>query len=781
MQYGHFDDRKCEYVIERPDTPKPWINYLGDGEYCAIISNNAGGYSFWKSPGQDRVLRYRFNSVPYDRPGRYIYLRDETGDYWSNSWAPVHKPLDKQKVVCRHGLGYTKIESRYKGIASSCLYFVPLEGAREIWKFSLTNHSNRPRTIDVFGFCEFGFPYFTAESALQAILFVAQTRNVGGVCGYTTPVPGWQYRDVYFAATGKIEGFDCDREAFIGNWHDERNPIAVENGKCSNSFGSGGNACGGLQLKFTLQPGETMGTTFILGMGKAEEAGAAARADYTDDRVEQEFQALREHWQKRLKTIQCRTPDPSMNSMINVWNAYQAHVTFRWSRSASFIEAGLRDGLGYRDTLQDTLSVDQTVAGEVKQTIVNLLRGQHSTGCALHKVQPLTLKTGQGEMPQDIYSDDHLWIPLALGGYVRETGDVGFLSEPVEYLDAGSGTVLEHARKALDYAMANRGVNGLVLTLQADWNDALQLGRHGESIWTSMQFCKACEEFAQLAQAAGKDEEAALARGWAGQIAFLINDRAWDGAWYVRALMDDGRVIGSSQSEVAKVWLNTQTWSILAGVAAEGRGEKAMDAVHKHLATEFGIHLFAPPHTDLTKDVPGRVCYPPGLKENAAIFCHPNPWAMMAETILRRGDRAYEYYKALQPSTMNDRAELRTIEPYVYGQFVTGKWDKNFGIAHNPWLTGTATWSYVAATQYILGVRPTLAGLQIDPCIPVAWSGFEFTRIFRGATYQITVANPSGLCAGVKRLKVNGKEIEGNILPIFPAGKTVKVVVVLEV
>jgi len=782
MRYGYFDDRRREYVIERPDTPAPWINYLGEGEYCAILSNNAGGYSFHKSPGQNRILRYRFNAVPWDRSGRYVYLRDLDGDFWTNSWSPVQKPLHRQKVTCRHGLGYTRIESRYKGIHSAVLYLVPADAPLEIWDLAVTNRSKATRTIDVFAYCEFAFPYFTGESALQAILYVSQTRLAAGIIGYTTPIPGWRFADRFFAATGPVESFDCSREEFIGPWRDESRPVAVESGRCGGSRGAGGNACGALHLRLTIEPGETVRTAFVLGEGKAEDAGAAARAAYTPERIDEELQRLKDHWDGRLDKLACRTPDGPMNSTVNVWNAYQAHVNFRWSRSASLIEAGLRDGLGYRDTLQDTLGVMHSAAGQVRRTIVDLLRGQASDGAVLHKVQPLTLQTGKGERPrpEEVYCDDHLWIPLALGAYVRETGDAAFLTERVDFLDQGSGTVYDHARRSLDFAMAHRGVHGLLNSLAADWNDALQLGGRGESVWASMQFCLACEELAALAGLLGREDDATLTRRWKGEMAALINEKAWDGQWYRRALMDDGSAVGSAGSAVARIWLNPQSWSVISGVADPDRGRAAMNAVHEHLASEFGIHLFAPPYDDPTLDLPGRVSYPPGLKENASIFCHTNPWAMIAETILRRGDRAMAYYQALLPGARNDRAERRRIEPYVYGQFVTGKWDANFGVAHNPWVTGTASWCYVAATQYILGVRPSLAGLVLDPCIPCSWDGFEVTRVFREATYRIRMKNPHGLSCGVRRLKVNRKAIEGNVIPVASAGRTVRVEAELE-
>lgn len=782
MRYGYFDNDQREYVVERPDTPWPWINFLGDGQYGAIISNNAGGYSFCRSSGHNRILRYRFNAVPCDRPGRYIYLRDAgDGDFWSNSWSPTQKPLDQHHTRCRHGQGYTRIESSYRGIDSAALYFVPLDDELEIWSFEVANHSDHQRVLDIFSYAEFGFPVFASESVLQAILYVASTSVHDNIIGYRTPVPGWRTAHRFFACSGDVLDYDTQRESFIGPWRGEDKPLAVERGQCFNSTGNGGNAVGCVRLRFELAPGEKRTVAFFLGEGKADERGVAVRARYTAEKIAASFAALQAHWDKRLSLQQVCTPDPAFDPMVNVWNPYQAHVTYHWSRAATLIEAGGRDGLGYRDTAQDIMSVLYSLGVSARGKITDLLKGQESRGCALHKVQPLTLEVGQGaQVPEsELYSDDHLWLPLTLGAYVRETGDAAFLDERVPYLDRGEGTVFEHAWKSLEFTRGNLGPHGLALCLAAEWNDALQLGREGQSVWTSMQFCRACAEMVDLASLLGKTSHAAQAQAWKEEMARNINAHAWDGGWYLQALMNDGRTIGSQCDAVAQIWLNPQTWSVIAGVADGDRARRAMDAVHEHLASDYGLHLFSTPHTGYEVDVPGRVCYPPGLKENAGIFCHPNPWAVIAGTMLGDGDRAFAYYKALLPSARNDEADRRRVEPYVFCQFVTGKFDAGFGQAHNPWLTGTASWSLIAATQYILGIRPAFAGLVIDPCIPSVWDGFSVKRVFRGATYEITVRNPDHCCKGVASLVANGERLGGNLIPAAPAGATVKVEVVL--
>jgi N,N'-diacetylchitobiose phosphorylase len=780
VRYGYFDDAGREYVIERPDTPMPWINYLGEGDYCAIVSNNAGGYSFRRSPGHGRILRYRFNAVPTDRPGRYIYLRDERGDYWSASWAPVQKPLDRQHVTCRHGLGYTAIESAYGGITSEALYLVPADAELEVWRLTLTNTGDAPRTLDVLAYAEFAMPSFAMETDLQCILYAMWTGFRDGIVSYHTNHAARAFRDAWFACVSPVESFDALREAFIGPWRDESNPLSVENGRCSGACGNGGNACGALHVRVDLAAGQTRRTAFLLGSGTAEEAGATARKTFTLDRIESELAALKRRWSARLDALTCHTPDAATNSMLNVWNAYQAHATFQWSRSASLIEAGGRDGFGYRDTLQDALAVMHTSPQRAGEVIAELLRGQASAGCALHGVQPLTLETGRGQVPEKVWSDDHLWLLPAVGAYVRETGDLAFLDRRVEYLDAGEAGVCEHARMALEYACAHRGRNGLLLGLEADWNDCINLGARGQSVWSSMLYCLALEEFTALAEAAGRSDDAAWASKAKADMVETINRHAWDGRWYLRAILEDGTKVGSAQNREGAIFLNTQSWAVISGIADGDRARTAMDAAHDRLATEHGLCLFAPPYTEVSGRIGGATFYPPGQKENASIFCHANTWAMIAEAMLGRGERAFAYYRALLPSVMNDRAELRQVEPYVYCQFVKGPSDAGFGQGRNPWLTGTASWAYVAATQYVLGIRPGLGGLAIDPCIPGAWEGFEVRRVFRGATYHIRVRNPHGLCKGARRLTVDDQRVEGNVVPVAEPGSEVHVEVVLE-
>lgn len=785
MRFGFFDDQNREYVIERPDTPMPWINYLGEGEYCSIISHNAGGYSFRKSPGHGRLLRYRFNSVPHDRPGRYIYLRNSQGDYWTNSWVPVQKPLSEQKITCRHGLGYTTIQSSYKGIESKALYFVPQDENLEIWKFTIKNTTNKDEVFDIFGYAEFGVPEFSHETDLQAYLYYSMSSYENNVAAVHMNRARWDCQNGYFTTIDDVQSFDTDREKFFGMWHSESDPIAVINGKCSGSCHNGDNSCAALHIRIPLKAGEERTTAFILGagvpLGNPLQDGQNARAKFTLQKIDEEFAQLKSKWESRVKHFSCSTPDENTNRTASIWGPYQAHINFKWSRSASFIEAGGRDGYGFRDTMQDIIGAVHTSPEKAKDLFLTLLKGQDSNGAAERSIQPLTLETGKGVIVKQVRSDDHLWILTALSAYLRETGDMAILDTKVPYLNEGEGTVYEHAKKALDFSESKKGARGLLLSLLCDWNDSLSglWRKNGESVFVSLQYVAVLNDFIKIAKLYNKDKDVEEAQRRKQLMIDTINEQAWDGEWYARAILDNNERVGSKINKEGTIYVNPQSWAILSGCADLERGRMAMDSVKKHLATDYGVMLCTPPYTKVDWSVGGVTMFPPGLKENAAIFCHPNPWAVIAETILRRGDQAYEYFKAFMPARMNDNAELRQVEPYVYCQFIKGKADSLFGQGRNSWLTGTAAWSFIAATQYILGVRPDYNGLEIDPCIPSAWDKFSVSRIFRGAEYNISVKNPKGLCCGAKALIVNGKTIEGNLVPVFPAGSKVNVEVSL--
>ena len=772
MRYGYFDNEKREYVITRPDTPMSWINYLGTPEYGALISNNASGYSFYRSPALQRLLRFRFNSIPMDRPGRYIYIRDDKNrDYWSASWQPVAKGFEKYKSECRHGMGYTRFISEYAGIKSKYRVFVPLNDPIEFWELEIENKSEEERELSIFPYAEFCF--WNIEQDLknfQYILYTCRMDYLDDIIDYSLLFAGGNEEKAFMASTVPVSGFDTDRDVFIGNYHHEGNPAAVERGRCFNSIAVGGNPCAALHIKLKLKPGEKRWLAFIVGIGNARVEGKNYKEKYSSkEAVAKEFQAIQDYWQKRMSNYKCETPSWEVNTMVNIWNQYQCHMTFNWSRSASFNEAGGRDGIGYRDTNQDTLGVVHAIPEEVKQKLINLLKAQLSEGYAIHNFQPLVLQQGEHNVvPREgIFSDDHLWLLLSVGAYLRETGDLGFLEEVVPYADKGEATVYEHLKQALEFSWENRGPNGFLYGMAADWNDCINLKGEGESIWSTFLFYRAIQEFLEMARRKGREEDSIHFEGYAGIIRENLAGKAWDGEWFIRGYLDSGRKLGSAESEGSKIFLNTQSWAVVSGAFKEEKARKAMESVNTYLATEHGLLLNYPAFREFDEEVGAITSFPAGLKENGAIFCHANTWAVIAEAMLGNGDRAFEYYLSYLPARHNDRADKYTMEPYVYCQFITGKEHPyHFGRARNSWLTGTAAWSFVGISQYILGVRADYDGLLIDPAIPREWESYKVYRKFRGKDFYIEVKNPDKVSNGVKELRVNGELLTGNLIPL---------------
>ena len=772
MRYGYFDDIRREYVIEDPDTPMSWINYLGTAEYCSIISNNASGYAFYRSPKSGRLLRFRFNSVPMDRPGRYLYLRDNSdGDYWSASWQPVGKPLDQYKSICRHGIGYTTFESDYKGIHANYRVFVPTDKPIEFWEIEVENTSDRERDLSLFSYAEWCFWDMNQDlSNFQYILYTCRMGYKDDVVDYSIRLWPPTEPKAFMASTLPAVSFDTDRDEFMGRYRHEGTPIAVENGRCSNSIAIGGNPCGAIQNQFTLKPGEKKYAVFIVGIGDAKTFGADCKRTYSDRaKVEEEFAKVQAYWAKRLNNYSCQTPSEEVNTMVNIWNQYQCHTTFNWSRSASFNEAGGRDGIGYRDTNQDTLGVVHAIPGPVHGKLIDLLKGQLSEGYALHGFQPLSWRQGQHNNVEEkhIYSDDHLWLLLAVPAYIRETGDMNFLDSSVPYADKGEATIYEHLKMALEFSWNHRGPHGLLLGMAADWNDCINLKGKGESIWSTFLYYRALNEMIILCERHGTVEDTERYKAYRDEIESLLEEHAWDGEWYRRGYLDSGRILGGQQSDQSKIFINSQTWAVVSGFDVAEKGRMAMDNLQKYLATEHGIVKNYPAYREADVEVGAITCFPPGLKENAGIFCHANTWAVVAEAMLGRGDRAFEYYLSFLPAAKNEMADLYSMEPYVYSQFITGKEHPyRFGRARNSWLTGTASWSFVAISQYILGVRAEYDGLVVDPCIPSEWEGFTVNRVYRSKTFRIDVKNPNRVSRGVIKLVVNGEEISGNMIPL---------------
>ncbi len=789
MKYGYFDDKNKEYVIERPDIPVSWTNYLGVKNFCTVISHNAGGYSFFKSPEHHRITRFRPNGIPLDRPGHYVYLRDdETGEYWSVSWQPVGKDFNKAKYVCRHGLSYSKFECEYNGIKASQLLFVPLDDDVEIWDVIVKNASGKEREISVFSYLEFSFHHVEIDNQnFQMSLYASGSNYKDGIIEYDFYYEPWTYH--FFASNFNPDSYDCVRDKFIGNYRTETNPVAVELGKCSNSTELGGNHCASLHKKLKLKPGEEKRLVFMLGVGSREESGYKIKNKYSDfGNVDNEFNKLKKYWEEKTSVFQVRTPHEGLNSMINIWTLYQAETTVVWSRFASFIEVGGRVGLGYRDTSQDIMGVVHTNPTKTKERIIQLLRGQTSSGYGLHLFDPEVFEPAEDKLPgvklptvvpsqspsdiihglDDVCSDDALWLVVSVCEWIIETGETHFFDVTIPFADKGEATVYEHLKRILDFSAKYTGSSGICMGLRADWNDCLNLGG-GESSMVSFIHYWALQSFIESAKALNRSEDVAYYSEMAERVKQSCENVLWDGEWYIRGFTKNGDKIGSNESEEGKIFLNAQSWAVLSGVASEERAIKAMNAVDKYLFSEYGLHLLWPAYSKPNDDIGYVTRVYKGIKENASIFSHPNPWAVIAECKLGRGNRAMKFYDAILPYNQNDKIEIRQAEPYSYCQFIYGKDHPAFGRARHPWLTGTASWFYTAATKYILGIKPTYRGLMIDPCIPSDWQEFVVVRKWRGAVYKILVRNPDKVEKGIKSLKLNGKEVKG-VIPIQPEG-----------
>ncbi|MBN2406381.1 MAG: glycosyl transferase [Elusimicrobia bacterium] len=776
MKYGYFDQLNNEYVITRPDTPTPWINYIGEGRYGGIISNTAGGYSFDRDPRYNRVLRYRYNSVPQDQPGRYFYIRDDdTADFWSPTWQPVKAAVENYE--CRHGLGYTQISSSKSGIESRARYFVPVGKDFEIWSLKLENRSRKTRKISIFTYAEFCF--FDAVMDQQNVDWIQQIGQCScrdRIIYFSTFIKD---KYTYFASGSGVHSHDCALETFIGKYNDLGRPHAVLKGKCSNSSAYRGNGVGAFCIKAVLKPDSEK--EYVFQLGTAEKKADADRISGKYNNVKKagsEFVKLKDYWKKYISAMSIRTPSRDMDLMVNVWNQYQCKTTFNWSRFVSLYQLGIGRGMGFRDSSQDTLGIMHVMPDKAKEMIIKLLKNQFEEGDAYHQFFPLT---GKGD--QKGYSDDHLWIILAVAAYLKETGDIRFLDMKVSYADSKkTGTVYEHMEKAVEYSLGKTGRHGLPLALFADWNDTINLDRgkgNAESVFVAMLLVYALNQLAEISGVCGKKEKAAKYVKISAKTAAAVNRSAWDGNWYIRAYDDDNHKLGASSCRKGKIFLNVQSWAVMSGIAGPSRAGRIMDAVRKKLNTRYGIILMWPPYDKFDPKKGGVTTYPPGAKENGGIFLHSNPWAIIAQTMMGNGDEAFRIYRQIVPSTRNNTAEKYEVEPYVFCQNILGPDHPLFGLGRNSWLTGTASWTLVAATNYILGIRADYRGLTIDPCIPGKWKGFRFRRVFRGARYDITVKNPRGLSRGIGSLEVDGRVIKGNTVPVFSDGRVHKVTAVI--
>jgi N,N'-diacetylchitobiose phosphorylase len=797
MHYGKFDDENREYVIERPDIPVSWTNYIGVRDLCAVLSHNAGGYSFYKSAEHHRITRFRQNGVPLDRPGHYVYVRDdESGEYWSISWQPVGRDLGRARYEVHHGLSYSRFMCETDDIQSEQLVFIPVDDEVELWDVHLKNASGKQRKLSVFSYVEFSFHHIEIDNQnLQMSLYASGASFQDGIIEYDFFYEPWTFH--YMASSFPPDSFDCVRDRFLGDYHTETDPVAVADGKCSCSSELGGNSCGALHKRLTLDPGQEERLIFMLGVG-SRSTGRTIKDKYSNfANVDAAFNGLKQYWQKKLDVFQCKTPNPGLNTMVNTWNLYQAETCVVWSRFASFIEVGGRTGLGYRDTSQDVMSVPHTNPDKVRQRLLELLNGQVSQGYGLHLFDPEVFKPKENQLagvklptvvplpdPADIIhgledtcSDDALWIVASVCEYVKETGEVVFFDQIVPFADGGEASIYEHLKCALDFSAQQVGQTGICKGLRADWNDCLNLGG-GESAMVSFLHHWALINFIEAATFLGCDRDVKKYTLMAERVRKTCEDTLWDGEWYIRGITQKGLKIGSNTNEEGKIFLESNSWAVVSEAANPERARSCMDAVEKFLSSPYGIHLLWPAYSQPDDDIGYVTRVYKGIKENASIFSHPNPWAVVAECKLGRGNQAMKYYDALLPYNQNDLIEIRQAEPYSYCQFIMGRDHSAYGRARHPWLTGSAGWMYHAVTHWILGVRPSYTGLVIDPCIPANWPSFELTRQWRGATYQISVKNPLGIQRRVMSMHLNGVAVE-NPIPLQPVGSINRVSVEL--
>jgi cellobiose phosphorylase len=814
--YGYFDDAAREYVITRPDTPLPWLNYLGQDDFFGLCTNTAGGYTFWKDAKLRRLTRYRYNNVPYDLGGRYLYINDG-GSVWNPGWKPV-KASDVA-YECRHGLGYTRIVGQRDDLEVECLFFVPPGENLELWKVTVRNKSSVRKTPSIFSYQEFCF--FEALNDMtnyQRTYSIGEVEVEGSAIYHKTEYRERRNHYTLFACTEPIAGFDTSRDQFVGvhdGLHEARVPFA---GACTNSIAFGWNPIGAHQVDLDLAPGEEKTFTYVLAyvekegpkfeakfvMEKSE--GRAILAKYAEtSAVDAAFARLAEYWNKLLGRFQAQCPNEHATRMLNVWNQYQCMATFNMSRSASMYETGIGRGMGFRDSNQDLLGFVHMIPSRARQRILDIAGTQLSTGVCYHQYQPLT-KKGNSEAGGDFY-DDHLWLVLSTCSYIKETGDTSILAEPTGYADKEYArhedreTLQHHLETSIDYTMRKRGPNGLPLIGRADWNDCLNLNCYStepnesyqnggltdldnskaESVMIAGLFLFAAREMAELYAFLGRPVESARMREVRETMLAIVEEKAWDGEWYRRAYDRQGEPIGSHLCAEGKIFIESQGWCVLGGAGAtNGRAAKAMASVEKYLFTKNGVVLQQPAYSEYYLNLGEVSSYPPGVKENAGIFCHNNTWINLAWCELGDGDRALEYYLSICPSAKQDQIDIYRSEPYVYAQMIAGKDAPCFGEAKNSWLTGTAAWTFVSVSQGLLGIKPDYEGLRIDPCIPKSWPGFTATRHFRGDTYEITVKNPNGVCKGLAAVTLDGAALDPtHPIPVIGDGAVHQVEVVL--
>lgn len=797
MQFGHFDDENKEYVITNPKTPYPWINYLGNESYFSLISNTSGGYSFYKDARLRRITRYRYNNIPVDNGGRYFYINDN-GDYWTPGWMPVKKALDFYE--CRHGLGYTSITGERNNVKVNQLTFVPLNFNGEVYKLTITNNSDSDKQLGLFSFVEWCL--WNAQDDMtnfQRNFSTGEVEIDGSAIYHKTEYRERRDHYAFYSVNTAIDGFDTDRDTFLGMYNGLEAPDAVVNNKPNNSVASGWSPIASHYINVSLKPNEEKTFIFVLGYVENPEeekwesldvinkkkAKAMIAAFSTDEQVDAGLSELKAYWESLLNKYTLESSDEKLNRMVNIWNPYQCMVTFNMSRSASYFESGIGRGMGFRDSNQDLLGFVHQIPERAKERILDIAATQFEDGGAYHEYQPLT-KKGNNDIGGG-FNDDPLWLILGTAAYIKETGDFDILNEQVSYNcdENNKGTLFEHLKASFYHVVNNVGPHGLPLIGRADWNDCLNLncfssvpdesfqtfgdddGRIAESVFIAGMFVFIGPEFAELSKYLGKDDEAEKALKLVKEMEETTIKYGFDGEWFLRAYDAYGEKIGSKENAEGQIYIEPQGFCSMAGIGlSQGLPQKALDSVKERLDTKYGIVLQNPPYSKYYLNLGEISSYPPGYKENSGIFCHNNPWIAIGETVVGRGNRAFEVYSRIAPAYLEEISDIHKTEPYVYSQMIAGDAAVHHGQAKNSWLTGTAAWNYYAISQWILGIKPDYYGLKIDPCIPSSWDGFTINRHFRGADYKITVTNPSHVEKGVKKITVDGVEIKGNILPI---------------
>ncbi len=789
MKYGFFDDTNREYIIDRPDTPRPWVNYLGSPEYGAIISNNAGGYSFAKSGANGRILRYIFNS--FDQPGRYLYIRDnDSKDFWSASWQPVGKDLDRYKSKCHHGMGYTRMTATYDGISSEASYYVPLGKSYEVWGLSITNDSSHTRTLTLTGYAEFTnhSNYEQDQVNLQYSLFITKTlfkknQIIQQIHGNLDALPENKQVDEkkvterFFGLAGSdVSSYCGEKEHFLGKYHGYGNPQGIISGDLGNVTSYNENSCGALSCCITLSPGETKTIAFLLGAGSFDESSALLEI-YADPAktMEQELLILKKYWNEKLGHLKVNTPSPEFNTMINTWNAYNCFMTFIWSRAASFIYCGLRNGYGYRDTVQDIQGIIHLAPELAAEKIRFMLSAQVSNGGGLPLVK-FTHNPGHEDTPDDASyrqetghpayrADDALWLFPTIYKYISETGNLEFLNEVIPFADKDEASVYEHLKRAITFSFDHIGPHGMPAGLYADWNDCLRLGANGESSFVAMQFYYAMTILKKFAQHMKDTKYVTYLEKKQYETGDIIQNLCWDEDRFIRGYTETGKQIGAAKDLEANLWLNPQSWSVISGLATAWQADTVLTNVYEQLNTEYGALLMDPPYHANAFDGALAVIYNQGTKENAGIFSQSQGWLVLAEALCGHGERAFTYFMENAPAAWNSHAELRRLEPYCYGQFTEGRASEHPGRSHVHWLTGTASTMMVGCIEGILGLRPDLDGILLSPSIPKYWTHLEIEKDFRGKHLRILIENPDKQEAGYKKLILNGKELDSNYIP----------------